>query len=266
MIANLILKTILILILIVLAVLIIINILFIVTIKKQKIYDSLTIEPYDFNEIPDIDFNLVNKLENKLYENGFGLPKSYKITTRGANNVTSYSKIMIHEKLCTWANIHYTYASEIKEIDNKETEFTSQKYAFELVTRYLDGSYVISRIDSEEPFFSSDKNIVFLYKDITSIDELVHKHFETIKELNNSKSIDDSILSGDHATTIIDKENKKSIDLFIENKMLKYDPIEKCYYNTWLGVFKMLIRTYKNTFREKIKKMLLIIKQKRNYK
>ena len=35
---------------------------------KIKIYDSLIIEYCDSNTIPNIDINLINKLEDKLYE------------------------------------------------------------------------------------------------------------------------------------------------------------------------------------------------------
>lgn len=255
MVIHLIGKIVLILLIIVLAVVFIVNICIIIMMKKEKIYDTLIVKPHDFNSIPNINLNLINDLENKLYNQGFILENSYKMTTKQLD-VNSYSKIFIHKEFCTLAKILYSYSYKIQQIENEEIKTQVQKYTFELITRFHDGSYLVSRIEPEKSFFDYDdfdnNNIVLTYKDMADFDDLLHNHFNKINELIHSKSLDNTILSKDYPN-IMNEENKRILDKMADLKILKYKPDENHYEYTWSGVFKFLISYYKNLLSKKDK-------------
>ncbi|HOA80156.1 MAG TPA: hypothetical protein PKK61_03720 [Defluviitaleaceae bacterium] len=213
---------------------------------KIKIYDSLIIEYCDSNTIPNIDINLINKLEDKLYEKGFVFLNSYKIT-RKENNQITYKKSFVHKELCTFASINYIYQELTREFLVNKIKTTATLYTFEVITKYLDESKLISIIDFEKHFVDIlDKNdIVFPYKDIKSIDQLLNKHFDKIKELSSSKTIDNSMLSKDYIT-IIDELDKRSLNKMVENKILKYDSNKKFYTYTFFGALKGILKSNKN--------------------
>ncbi|NLK20723.1 MAG: hypothetical protein GX308_01280 [Epulopiscium sp.] len=221
-------------------------------IKKQKFYISNEVEPHDFNLVPEINQNLIKAIEIKLHSKGFVFENDYKATIKNQNQII-YFRRFINKEVCAFANIYYSYATSTQQIQNKEIATKTEKYSFDILTKFTDNTRVLSKTQNEPMLFPYENTTIFICEDINDIEHLIEEHITKVKEMMQTKYLDDS----DYSKSIQEstrEASKMSYDFWVKNNLLYYNSEENYYSFTYSGAIKASLKYQAYNLSRKSKK------------
>jgi len=212
----------------------------IIKIREQRMYASISSEPYDFNSIEGLDREFFESLCEKFYRNGFELIGDYQMALKNSSDII-YSRKLVNVKLATLASVRYIVSNSVQHLGNEKVIRRGEKYSFEANTYFQDGTRIIATEKTFPSIFEYSSTIMLNCKEVNEVDGLIDEYMAKLRELLATKGLDNSRMTKDPLTIDIE-EAKASYEDQVKHGILVYDSVDECYSFTRKAAMKSCIK------------------------